>query len=76
MVLIALKSKAVKTTDSPLDVAGQLAGPPSCTGDAIALVLTQSAALALCKEAAAVQFVMDAFGRFNSPAIDQTTASA
>ncbi len=66
MVLIAPKLKGIKTTDGLMDADGQLAGTPSCTVDAIALVLTEAAAQALCKEAAAVQFVMDAFGHLKA----------
>ncbi len=66
MVLIAPKLKGIKTTDDIMDADGQLAGTPSCTLDAIALVLTEAAARALCKEGAAVQFVMDAFGHLKA----------
>ncbi len=66
MVLIAPKLKGIKTTEGIMDADGQLAGTPSCTVDAIALVLTEAAAQALCKEGAAVQFVMDAFGHLKA----------
>jgi catalase len=45
---------------------GQLAGTPSVTVDAIALVLAPAAAEMLCKDGAAVQFVMDAFGHLKA----------
>ena len=41
---------------------GQLAGSPSVLFDAVAIILAPEAAAKLCKEGAAVQFVMDAFG--------------
>ena len=60
-MLIAARLKGIKIKGGTMDAEGQLAGSPSCIFDAIALVLTPSAAELLCKEAAAVQFVMDAF---------------
>jgi catalase len=45
---------------------GQLAGTPSILFDAVALVLSPEGAQALTKEAAAVQFVMDAFGHLKA----------
>ncbi|WP_343033298.1 catalase [Altericroceibacterium indicum] len=45
---------------------GQLAGSPSVLFDAVALVLTEDDATMLCKESAAVQFVMDAFGHLKA----------
>jgi catalase len=45
---------------------GQLAGTPSVTVDAIALVLALAAAEMLAKDGAAVQFVMDAFGHLKA----------
>jgi catalase len=44
----------------------QLAGAPSVTVDAIALVLSEAGCAALIKDAAAVQFVMDAFGHLKA----------
>jgi catalase len=44
----------------------QLAGSPSVLFDAVALVLSEDAAKALTNEAAAVQFVMDAFGHLKA----------
>jgi catalase len=65
--LIAPRVGGVKLSDgNTLDVDGQLAGTPSVTVDAIALLLTEAAASALCKEAAAVQFVMDAYGHLKA----------
>ncbi len=45
---------------------GQLAGTPSQLFDAVAIVLSQDGCAALLKEAAAVQFVMDAFGHLKA----------
>jgi catalase len=51
---------------SKLKADGQLAGTPSQTVDAIAVVLSAEGCKALLKEAAAVQFVMDAFGHLKA----------
>lgn len=45
---------------------GQLAGTPSQLFDAVAVVLSDEGCQALVKEAAAVQFVMDAFGHLKA----------
>ena len=45
---------------------GQLAGTPSVVLDAVALVLSEDGCAALTKDAAAVQFVMDAFGHLKA----------
>lgn len=45
---------------------GQLAGTPSQIFDAVAVVLSDDGCKALLKEAAAVQFVMDAFGHLKA----------
>jgi len=65
-VLVAPRLKNIRAKGGALDADGQLAGTPSCTLDAIALVLSEDGALALSKEAAAVQFVMDAFGHLKA----------
>ena len=49
-----------------IDVDAQLAGMPSALLDAVALVLAPDAVKALLKDAAAVQFVMDAFGHLKA----------
>mgnify|MGYP000496769086 CR=1 FL=1 len=59
-------------TKQPADA--QLAGCPSVVLDAVALILDQPAAEKLCAQAAAVQFVMDAFGHLK--AIGHTPAAA
>ncbi len=45
---------------------GQLAGTPSVLVDAIAVVLSEAGCDSLMKDAAAVQFVMDAFGHLKA----------
>jgi catalase len=66
-IVIAPKVGGAKLSDGNLLAAdGQLAGTPSVTVDAIALVLSAEGCAALLKEAAAVQFVMDAFGHLKA----------
>ncbi|MDL2357979.1 MAG: catalase [Pseudomonadota bacterium] len=55
---------------SMLKVDGQLAGTPSVMFDAVALVLSAQAGADLAKEAAAVDFVRDAFGHLKAIAAD------
>ena len=73
-VVIARQLKNIETSDGMIDADGQLFGTPSCTVDAIALILSEKAAIELSNEAAAVQFVMDAFGHLkaigHSPHVD------
>jgi len=62
-MIIAPKIGGAKLSDgSLLPADGQLAGTPSVMVDAIAVVLSEDGCALLLKEAAAVQFVMDAFG--------------
>ena len=49
---------------------GQLAGTPSLVFDAVALVLSEQAGRRLAREAAAVDFVRDAFGHLKAIAAD------
>ena len=65
-ILIAKRLKNIQTKGGTLDADGQLFGTPSCTLDAIAIVLTEAAAAELSMEGAAVQFVMDAFGHLKA----------
>jgi catalase len=60
-VLVAPRLGNIKTKGGPLDADAQLAGSPSVIFDAVALVLTSSAATELCGDAGAVQFVTDAY---------------
>ncbi|MFL6711068.1 MAG: catalase HPII, partial [Massilia sp.] len=55
---------------SSLKVDGQLAGTPSVMFDAVAVILSQEQAGMLCKEAAAIDFVRDAFGHLKAIAVD------
>ena len=74
-VLVAPKIGGAKLSDGSMRKAdGQLAGTPSQIFDAVALVLSADGAALLTKEAAAVQFVMDAFGHLK--AIGATDAAA
>ena len=50
---------------------GQLAGTPSVFFDAVAVLLSASAAKALAKEAAAVDWVRDAFGHLKAIGVDE-----
>lgn len=61
VMLIAPKVGGLKVKGGMLEAGGQLAGTPSVLFDAIALVLTPAAAIRLCGESAAVDFVSDAF---------------
>jgi len=62
-ILIAPRVGGVKSAGGDLLKAdAQLAGFPSVLVDAVALALSKEGCAALTKEAAAIQFVMDAFG--------------
>ena len=66
-VLIAPKVGGAKLMGGKIRAAdGQLAGTPSVTVDAVALVLAPEAAEMLCRDGAAVQFVMDAYGHLKA----------
>ncbi len=66
-MLIAPKVGAVPLSDgTSIQADAQLFGQPSVTVDAIAVVLGKEACKKLLKEAAAVQFVMDAFGHLKA----------
>ncbi len=66
-VLIAPKIGGATLSDGRvLKADGQLAGTPSQTVDAIAVVLSEDGCETLLKEAAAVQFVMDAYGHLKA----------
>ncbi len=66
-IIIAPKIGGAKLSDgSLLPADGQLAGTPSVMVDAIAVVLSEAGCAAMLKEAAAVQFVMDAFGHLKA----------
>ncbi|MDO9240748.1 MAG: catalase HPII, partial [Methylicorpusculum sp.] len=69
--MIAAKIGEAKLADgSLLKVDGQLAGTPSVMFDAVALILSKEAAASLSKEAAAIDFVRDAFGHLKAIGVD------
>jgi catalase len=59
----------------PLAADGQLAGTPSLVFDAIALVLSEEGGEMLAQEAAAVDFVRDAYGHLKAIAFDAGAAA-
>ena len=65
-VLIAPQLLGVRCKGGSLDADGQLAGTPSVTVDAVAVMLTEAAAKQLSSDGAAVQFVMDAYGHLKA----------
>jgi len=66
-VIVAPKVGGAKLSDgSLLKADAQLAGYPSVLADAVALVLSDEGTASLLNEAAAVQFVMDAFGHLKA----------
>ncbi|QNT68192.1 catalase [Defluviicoccus vanus] len=67
VVLVAPKVGGATLADGSIRKAdGQLAGTPSPIFDAIAVVLSAAGCTALRKDAAAVQFVMDAYGHLKA----------
>lgn len=69
---VALNIGAVTLGDgSNLKVDGQLAGTPSVLFDAVAILLSEETAELLGKEAAAVDFVRDAFGHLKAIGFDK-----
>jgi catalase len=70
--IVAPKVGGVRLADgSMLAADGQLAGTPSVMFDAVAVLLSRAGAKALCAEAAAVDFVRDAFGHLKAVGIDE-----
>jgi len=70
--IVAPKIGGVILADgSHLPAGGQLAGTPSVLFDAVAVVLSAKSAKALFAEAAAVDFVRDAFGHLKAIAVDE-----
>ncbi len=65
-VLIAPRLLHIGTKPKAMDADGQLAGTPSVTCDAIAIVVTEQGAAALGADAAAVQFVADAYAHLKA----------
>jgi len=69
--IVAPKVGGAKLADGTLLPAdGQLAGTPSINFDAVAVLLSAEGAAALTKEAAAIDFVRDAFGHLKALALD------
>jgi len=70
--VVAMKVGGAKLADGTLVPAdGQLAGTPSVLFDAVAVLLSDAGAQALGREAAAIDFVRDAFGHLKAIAIDE-----
>jgi catalase len=57
--------------DSILKVDGQLAGTPSVFFDAVAVILSEKAALLLSTEAALIDFLRDAYGHLKAIGLDK-----
>ena len=75
VMIVAPKVGSIRLGDrSTLKADMQLAGAPSVLFDAVALLLTPAAAEQLTREAAAVQFVMDAFGHCKTIGADAAAA--
>jgi catalase len=67
VVMVAPKVGGAALSDGKLQKAdGQLAGTPSQLFDAVAIILSKDGCAAMLKEAAAVSFVMDAFGHLKA----------
>lgn len=70
--IVAPKVGGAKLSDGKkLAADGQLAGTPSVVFDAVAVVLSTAAGKALAKEAAAVDWVRDAYGHLKAIASDE-----
>ncbi|MFO7655273.1 MAG: catalase [Candidatus Krumholzibacteriia bacterium] len=70
--IVAPKVGGAKLADgSMLEADGQLAGTPSVLFDAVAVLLSDEGAQALSREAAAIDFVRDAFGHLKAIAVDK-----
>ncbi|PPD44218.1 MAG: catalase HPII [Methylobacter sp.] len=74
--MVATKiGNATLADGSLLPVDSQLAGTPSVLFDAVAVILSEEAATLLGKEAAAIDFVRDAFGHLKAIAVDKGGAA-
>jgi catalase len=66
-VVVAPKVGGARLSDGTVQKAdGQLAGSPSQIFDAVAIILSEEGCAAMVKEAAAVDFVMNAFGHLKA----------
>jgi catalase len=71
--VVAPKVGETKLADgTTLEADGQLAGTPSVLFDAVVTLLSESSARRLAGEAAAVDFVRDAFGHLKAIGFDAT----
>ncbi|WP_394829370.1 catalase [Pendulispora albinea] len=69
--IVAPKVGGTKLSDGEtVSADGQLAGTPSVLFDAVAILLSEDGAKRLSKEAAAVDFVRDAFGHLKAIGVD------
>ena len=69
--IVAPRVGGVKLSDgSVLPADGQLAGTPSVLFDAVAVILSEASARTLATEAAAIDFVRDAFGHLKAIGVD------
>ena len=69
--IVAPKVGGVKLANGrKLAADGQLAGTPSIVFDAVAVILSEEGARVLAKEAAAIDFVRDAFGHLKAIGVD------
>ena len=69
--IVAAKISGAPLSDGKhLPADGQLAGTPSVVFDAVALVLSDAGAERLSREAAAIDFVRDAFGHLKAIGVD------
>jgi catalase len=69
--IVAPRIGRVELTDGePMKADGQLAGTPSVFFDAVAVLLSAEGAKKLSTEAAAIDFVRDAFGHLKAIAVD------
>lgn len=65
--LVAPRLQHIKLSDkSKINADGQLAGTPSQLFDAVAVILSASATELMCKEAAAIEWVMNAYGHLKA----------
>lgn len=71
VMVVAPKVGGVSLSNGkPLAADGQLAGTPSVVFDAVAVILSDEGAKHLAKDAAAIDFVRDAFGHLKAIGID------
>ena len=71
--IVAPKINVTLANSTAIAADGQLAGTPSVVFDAVAIVLTSESAARLANEAAAVDFLRDAFGHLKAILIDEAS---